>query len=71
VVLIDMMMLAMLGSAEVEKKEVLDAEDIVVFDGSDVPDWEEGTCWTYRIDNTDFTFSEVERRYIDVHFQNG
>ncbi len=35
--------------------------------GDDVPTWEEGTVWTYKIDNFDFTFAETEGRSIDFH----
>jgi hypothetical protein len=37
----------------------------------DVPEWEEGMAWKYRIDSIDFTLSEVEGRYIDVSLKSG
>jgi hypothetical protein len=37
----------------------------------DAPIWEEGTTWTYKIGDIDFTLDEIEGRYIDVHFSTG
>ncbi|GEM_PF-319266 len=37
----------------------------------DVPLWEEGTTWTYKIGDIDFTLDEIEGRYIDAHFTTG
>lgn len=37
----------------------------------DVPIWEEGTTWTYKIGDIDFTLDEIEGRYIDAHFTTG
>ena len=39
----------------------------VTIHNDDVPTWEEGTVWTYKIDNFDFTFSEIEGRSMDIH----
>jgi hypothetical protein len=41
------------------------------FYGDDVPVWEEGTVWTYEINNIDFTFDETEGRYVDIHIKSG
>ena len=39
--------------------------------GEDVPVWEKGTTWTYKIENIDFTLDEIEGRFIDIHFTTG
>ena len=37
----------------------------------DVPNWEIGETWTYKIDNIDFKFSEVEGRDVDISLRTG
>jgi len=37
----------------------------------DVPTWDIGTVWTYKLNNIDFTLSETEGRYADIHLSSG
>ena len=34
---------------------------------NNAPTWDIGTVWTYNVDTIDFTFSEVENRYIYMY----
>lgn len=37
----------------------------------DVPVWEVGMKWMYKVSNFDFTLDEVEGRYVDLHLKIG
>ncbi len=52
-------------------KEKIGKENNKFIGYDDVPVWEKGMNWKYKISNIDFLLDEVEGRYVEFHFKSG
>jgi len=63
--------IATIGIDEDKKDSHIDSDIVTSSLSVDVPTWEIGTVWTYKLNNIDFTLSETEGRYVDFHLNSG
>jgi hypothetical protein len=54
-----------------ENPEDTEPSNNLNLDEADVPVWNVGNSFTYKLENVDFVFSEVEGRDLDIHLSSG
>jgi hypothetical protein len=60
-----------IGSFSNEHPEENNPETIIESTTVNVPTWQTGDSWTYRLDNVDFVITELEERSVDIQLSAG